>query len=111
MIRAVHPDDKPTIESAIAAALEQGTYEADYRLVRPDGRVVWITERGRMVGDADGVWERMVGITRDVTADMEAALERERLLHDARAARDEAERQSRLKACSSSRRTTAGPAS
>jgi len=97
MIRAVHPDDKTRIESAVAAALEQGTYEADYRLVRPDGRVVWITERGRMVGGADGVWERMVGITRDVTADREAALERERLLHDARSSRDEAERQSRLK--------------
>jgi PAS domain S-box-containing protein len=97
MIRAVHPDDKSAIEGAIAAALEHGTFEADYRLVRPDGCVVWITERGRMVSDADGVWQRMVGISRDVTADREAALERERLLQDARTARDEAERQSRLK--------------
>ena len=39
----------------------------------------------------------MVGISRDVTAEREAALERERLLKSERRARDEAERQSRLK--------------
>ena len=25
------------------------TYECEYRLVRPDGGVVWITERGRVL--------------------------------------------------------------
>jgi signal transduction histidine kinase len=39
----------------------------------------------------------MVGISRDVTAEREAALEREHLLKSEREARDEAERQSRLK--------------
>ena len=39
----------------------------------------------------------MVGISRDVTAEREAAQERERLLKSEREARDEAERQSRLK--------------
>ena len=52
-----------------AAALETGTYEAEYRAVRPDGSVVWITERGRVFSDADG--DRMVGISRDVTAERE----------------------------------------
>jgi signal transduction histidine kinase len=58
---------------------------------------VWITERGRVVSDGDGALQRMVGISRDVTADKEATLERERLLSDAQQARDEAQRQSRLK--------------
>jgi signal transduction histidine kinase len=97
MIRAIHPEDKSAIENAIATALRNGTYEAEYRLVRPDGRHVWITERGRVVPDIEGTSERMVGISRDVTADKEAALERERLLKAARESRDEAERQSRLK--------------
>ena len=95
--RVVHPDDRQRIEDAIATALTSGVYEADYRLVRPDGHVVWITERGRVVPDAEGPGERMVGISRDVTVHKEAAAERERLLQDARRARDEAERQSRLK--------------
>jgi PAS domain S-box-containing protein len=97
MIRAVHPDDRGRIDDAVAAALESGSYEAEYRLVRPDGRLVWITERGRVVCDAGTMPERMVGITRDVTAEKEAILEREGLLSAARDARDEAERQSRLK--------------
>ena len=63
--------------------------------MRPDGRVVWIKERGRVFVDVDG--DRMVGISRDVTAEREAAQERERLLKSEREARDEAERQSRLK--------------
>jgi signal transduction histidine kinase len=97
MIRALHPEDKVTLQDAIAAALQEGSYEAEYRLVRPDSRVVWIMERGRVVRESDGPGERMVGISRDVTSDKEAAAERERLLDDAQRSRDEAERQSRLK--------------
>jgi PAS domain S-box-containing protein len=97
MFSNLHRDDKPAVDRAIAAAQQSGTYEADFRLVRPDGHLVWITERGRVVANADGTPERVVGISRDVTAEREAALERECLLHDARHARDEAEQQSRLK--------------
>jgi PAS domain S-box-containing protein len=93
--RAVHPDDKVLIDEAVAAALANDTYEAQYRLQRPDGVTVWITERGRLVREEGA--QRMVGISRDITADKEAAIERERLLADAHAARDEAERQSQLK--------------
>ena len=93
--RTVHPDDRRWVEDGTATALKTGSYEAEYRAVRPDGSVVWITERGRVLADADG--DRMVGISRDVTAEREAAQERERLLKGEREARDEAERQGRLK--------------
>lgn len=95
IVRTVHADDRSRIEEATAAALRTGVYEGDYRVVRPNGSIAWITERGRVFADADG--DRMVGITRDVTAEREAAHERERLLTGERNARDEAERQSRLK--------------
>ena len=94
IFRTVHPDDKTRVEEATAIALQTGSYESQYRAVRPDG-VVWIKERGRVFSDVDG--DRMVGISRDVTAEREAAQERERLLRSEREARDEAERQSRLK--------------
>lgn len=96
-VRMLHPDDKIQTEQALKAAIEKGTYEAEYRSVRPDGSVVWFTERGRVVPDPDGKPERMVGITRDVTAEREAAQERERLLREAREARDEAQSASRAK--------------
>ena len=97
LTKAVHPGDKRHVEDAIGNALGNGTYEAEYRLLRPDGAVVWIMERGRIVSAEDETPQRMLGISRDVTAEKEAALERERLLVDARLARDEAQRQSRLK--------------
>ncbi|MGH9373795.1 MAG: ATP-binding protein, partial [Vicinamibacterales bacterium] len=95
IVRTAHPDDRARIEDATAAALQTGLYEAEYRAVRPDGSIAWITERGRVFSDAEG--DRMVGITRDVTVERQSAQERERLLTSAREARDHAERQSRLK--------------
>jgi signal transduction histidine kinase/DNA-binding response OmpR family regulator len=95
IVRVAHPDDTRHIEDAIAVAFKTGTYEAEYRAIRPDSRIVWLTERGRVFSDTDG--ERMVGITRDVTSERESAHERERLLKRERDARDEAERQDRLK--------------
>jgi PAS domain S-box-containing protein len=95
IVQVAHPDDTLRIEAAIADALQTGSYEAEYRALRPDGLIVWLKERGRVFADVDG--ERMVGITRDVTAERESALERERLLKRERETRDEAERQSRLK--------------
>jgi PAS domain S-box-containing protein len=95
IFRTVHPEDRMRVEEATAAALQTGSYESQYRAVRPDGSVVWIKERGRVLADADG--DRMVGISRDVTAEREAAQERDRLLKSEREARDEAERQGRLK--------------
>jgi PAS domain S-box-containing protein len=95
IIRTVHPEDRQRVEEATATALTSSSYEAEYRAIRPGGSVVWIKERGRLFSDVDG--DRMVGISRDVTAEREAAHERERLLKSEREARDESERQSRLK--------------
>src|SRR5215467_6166663 len=60
--RVAHPDDALRIDAAIADALQAGSYDAEYRAVRPDGGIVWLKERGRVLSDVDG--ERMVGITR-----------------------------------------------
>ena len=95
IVRVAHPDDTVRLEEMTAQALATGLYEAVYRALRPDGSIVWLTERGRVFSDVDG--ERMVGITRDITAERESAHERELLLKRERDARDEAERQSRLK--------------
>ena len=94
--QALHPDDRSAVNDAVASAHRFGTYEAEYRLVRPGGEIVWVRERGRLV-NSPGRTLRVIGVSRDRTAEQEASLERERLLAAARHARDEAERQSRLK--------------
>jgi PAS domain S-box-containing protein len=95
---ALHKDDKERVEAAIEKAISTGSmYECEYRAVRPDGGIVWITERGRVLQGEDGTVEKLVGVSRDVSAQRRAERERERLLISERSARDEAERQSRLK--------------
>jgi PAS domain S-box-containing protein len=93
--RTVHPEDRADVEDAIARALKTGTYEAQYRCVREDGSVAWFKERGQLFSDPEG--DRMVGISRDITAEKQAAIEREDLLKREQQAKNEAERQSRLK--------------
>ena len=51
----VHPDDRKTRADAIERALRQGgSYEVDYRVVRPDGHVCWLRSRGRVQLDGTG---------------------------------------------------------
>ncbi len=63
---AIHPDDRPGIE---AAAARQGfrSYDEEYRIVRPDGRVRWIRDRAFPVLDQRGRLVRVAGIAEDVT--------------------------------------------
>jgi PAS domain S-box-containing protein len=95
--RALHPEDKPRVDDSLAAALAHGLYECEYRVVRPSGTAVWITERGQVMRRSDGTVEKIIGVSRDVSAQRRAEQERERLLVRERQARDEAERQSRFK--------------
>jgi len=77
--------------------LAGSTYECEYRVVRPDGGTVWITERGRVLHGESGRVEKLVGVSRDISAQRRAELARELSLVSERRARDEAERQSRIK--------------
>jgi PAS domain S-box-containing protein len=95
--RAIHPEDADRVARAIDESFCTGTYDCQYRAVRSNGTVVWITERGRVVYRDDGGVEKVVGVSRDVSEQRFAEQERERLLASARQALDEAERQSRLK--------------
>ncbi|PAP75899.1 PAS domain S-box protein [Rubrivirga marina] len=66
--RLVHPDDLPGLQAEVARALtEEDTYAAEFRIVRPDGHVRWVANRGRVVRDADGAPVRMFGLSYDVT--------------------------------------------
>jgi PAS domain S-box-containing protein len=96
--RMVHPEDRARVEAVVAAAVNTGApYECEYRVVRPDCVTVWITERGQALRGEDGRVERLVGVSRDVSAQRRAERAREQALVNERRARDEAERQSRIK--------------
>ena len=64
---AIHPDDGGVIENALQRAMQSGEFEAEYRAVRPDGSVVWIADRGRVVHDTNSPPTRIVGVSVDLT--------------------------------------------
>lgn len=62
---AVHPEDRARLKELLISKA-RGHYEAEYRIVRPDGSVRWIRDRGFPVTEADGTISRMIGIARDI---------------------------------------------
>lgn len=64
-----HPDDRDQVVNNFQRALESGEdqYEAEYRIVRPDGSVRWIFGRGRVFRDANGAPFRYSGVDIDIT--------------------------------------------
>jgi PAS domain S-box-containing protein len=64
----VHPDDAQVTSAAIEQAIEtRGEFRREYRIIRPDGQIRWVSARGRVFTDADGEPEQMVGVIQDRT--------------------------------------------
>ncbi|MCL1471751.1 PAS domain-containing hybrid sensor histidine kinase/response regulator [Argonema antarcticum] len=65
---AIHPEDIDRIEQALSNALLQHTdYEAEYRVIYPDGTIHWLVGKGRGVYDEAGEALRMLGVIFDVS--------------------------------------------
>lgn len=73
----IHVDDREGVMARIGMALETDCdYISEHRLVWPDGRIVWVHDRGRVVvRDGSGAPLRMVGSIRDITDRKESELE------------------------------------
>jgi diguanylate cyclase (GGDEF)-like protein/PAS domain S-box-containing protein len=72
-IRMVHPEDRERVKQQSDAFLEgRGGDLDDYRMVRPDGRVVWVRDRAFAYRDADGRVILEQGLLFDVTELKEA---------------------------------------
>jgi PAS domain S-box-containing protein len=64
---AVHPEDRATLLAAITAQQAAGTYDVDYRILRPDGAERWIRDRAFPIGDGTGALQGITGIAEDIT--------------------------------------------
>jgi PAS domain S-box-containing protein len=66
-VETIHPDDRDRVIKTAAQAITQDVVEQDYRIVRPDGTIRWIRDRGFMVRGPDGEVEQTVGVAQDIT--------------------------------------------
>ena len=73
---AIHPEDRPAVIEAWKRLLDGSTFDAEYRIVRPDGTVCWVHDRGRQIRDAAGTPIRIDRLARDIS---DAVRQRERL--------------------------------
>jgi PAS domain S-box-containing protein len=64
----LHPDDRARVLAALQDTIDTcGTYEAEYRVVRPDG-TIWVQARGRALADEHGRTVRVLGAAYDTTS-------------------------------------------
>ncbi len=74
----VHPEDLPHVLSAIKSYLDgrSKAYDCEYRCVRKDGSVIWVSDRAKIVDwDQGGRPLRIVGAHHDISQRKEAELE------------------------------------
>ena len=73
----IHPEDRQRVAAASQHADASGIYQVEYRVIRPDGRLVWIRGRGFPLFDASGRMRYLAGFAEDITpARLNEALER-----------------------------------
>jgi len=63
-----HPDDREQARASIDAAIVKGErFELEYRIVRADGEITWVAERGSAVFDNEGKPVALEGIIQDIS--------------------------------------------
>ncbi len=67
-LEAVHADDRERVHAAHVARQQLGCLDEEYRIVRPDGTIRWIRDRGFPVRDQSGYVYRIAGLAADITS-------------------------------------------
>jgi PAS domain S-box-containing protein len=76
VLKALHPDDVAQTNDAFEAAIVgRLQYAGEFRIVRGDGEVRWLSARGQLVDDESGAPTRVAGAMVDITERKSAELE------------------------------------
>ncbi len=79
----IHPEDRPRVRAAIAAAVKKRrSFEVEYRLIDRAAREKWVLERGQGIHDETGALLFIEGLAIDITQRKDA--ESEKLLVERR---------------------------
>ena len=71
--KLLHPDDRDRVMMELALAHQTGElFSYEYRMLKKDGRVVWIRDEARIVRDDKGKALYLQGVMYDITANKQA---------------------------------------
>lgn len=86
LLELVHPDDRARMVQAQRELIQNGGFDVEFRITRPDGELRWLWSRGFPVLNDQHIPYRFVGVTEDVTERkqaeqqrMELGIEREKI--------------------------------
>jgi PAS domain S-box-containing protein len=100
-LESIHPDDRPRLEQAIEQCCQSHTNSAseiEYRTIGLEDRIErWVAARGQVYFDSTGNPQRFTGTVLDISERKQVEAQREELLRQEQANRQEAERANRLK--------------
>jgi PAS domain S-box-containing protein len=82
-LEAIHADDQPALADALELVAREGQAERSFRVVRPNGEVVWLQGRFRLVRDRAGQATSIGCLASDVTTRIstENALEESKAIY------------------------------
>ena len=73
--KGIHPEDRARVEAEVAETIRTvGSFSSEYRLLRADGTVCWVSAQGRCIPGPNGDCVRLPGVSYDITARKEAEL-------------------------------------
>jgi PAS domain S-box-containing protein len=91
ILSRIHPDERAAVKADYDRACSlHGAFESEHRLLLPYGKTRWVIMRGRCLQDEHGNLLETIGVTLDVSAQKQAALQvqvqREEMAHRNRVA-------------------------
>jgi PAS domain S-box-containing protein len=91
ILSRIHPDERAAVKADYDRSCTlYGTFESEHRLLLPYGKTRWVIMRGRCLRDEHGNLLETIGVTLDVSAQKQAALQvqvqREEMAHRNRVA-------------------------
>ena len=66
-LSVLHPEDIEIVEDAIQYCLDGNDYNVVHRIIRPDGGIRWLSEKGSVIRDANKNPIKMFGVVQDIT--------------------------------------------
>ncbi|QCX38585.1 PAS domain S-box protein [Aureibaculum algae] len=67
-LEKIYPEDRENVKLVVTDAIKnKKNYTIEYRIVHPDKSVHWLHEKGSLFTTIDGIPERVIGVTNDIS--------------------------------------------